>query len=75
MEVMVTQTWSWLHQQLDYPKYKWIKIHALKDGYTSYCGLTNRDDTGDMEEDDFINNANACKKCKRWGCGEGRSEP
>ena len=68
MEIMVTQTWAWLHAQLDYPKYKWIKIHALRPNTNhtySYCGLKNYHDSGDMEIDEFLNNPHACKKCAK----------
>ena len=65
LRVMVTQTWSWFHAQLDYPRSRWIKVHILKDGERySYCGLENRTDEGEVTLQEFLNlGDDACKKC------------
>ena len=64
IEVMVTQTWAWIQQQLDFPRYKWIKIHALRPYENiSYCGLENHTDVGVLEEGEFIKHHHACQKC------------
>lgn len=64
--VMVTQTWAWYHQQLDFPKSRWIKMHAVKPGTNnSYCGLENLHDEGDVSHRDFLEGDSVCKKCQK----------
>ena len=66
IEIMVTQTWAYIRQQLDWPRKRWIKVHALKpDTNRSYCGLENHTDTGDDSLYGFIENELSCKKCVR----------
>ena len=64
--VMVTETWSYLHSQLD--RARKIKVHVLKPGSNgrSYCGLQNHDDEGEMSWRNFVAlGEDACKKCRR----------
>lgn len=66
LNVMVSQTWSWFHAQLDFPKSKRIKIHVLRPNESrSYCGLQNHDDVGEMTWEQFIVlGEDACTKCR-----------
>jgi len=62
IEVMVTETWSYFHSQLD--KARKIKVHILKSGTSrSYCGLQNHDDVGEMLWEEFLD-LDACSKCR-----------
>lgn len=67
LNVMVSQTWSWFHAQLDFPKSKRIKVHILRPKETrSYCGLQNNDDVGEMTWEQFVGlGEDACSKCRR----------
>ena len=66
LNVMVSQTWSWFHAQLDFPKSKRIKVHVLHPNSTrSYCGLQNHDDVGEMTWQQFLGlGVDACSKCR-----------
>lgn len=63
INIMVTQEWAWIQQQLDFPRYKWIKIHAMRNDTHSYCGLENHTDEGETTLEEFIDNRDACKRC------------
>ena len=66
IDVMVTQEWAYLQAQpCDIPQSRWIKVHALRDGRRSYCGLTNQTDVGQMEVGAFIKHEDACKRCAK----------
>ena len=64
IEVMVTETWSYFHSQLD--RSRKIKVHVLKpDTSRSYCGLQNHDDVGEMLWEEFLNlGVDACSRCR-----------
>ena len=66
LNVMVTQTWSWFHAQLDFGKSKRIKIHVLRPNESrSYCGLQSHDDVGEMSWQEFLNlGVDVCSKCR-----------
>lgn len=65
LRVMTTQSWPYYYSQLDYPKSKRIKIHILKGGNASYCGLRNRDDEEEMKRKEIDGNDDVCQRCKR----------
>ena len=64
IEVMVTETWSYFHSQLD--RVRKIKMHVLKSGTSrSYCGLQNHDDVGEMSWQEFLDlGVDACSRCR-----------
>lgn len=65
-ELMVTQEWAYYHGQLDFSPSRRIKVHILRDGKRSWCGLTNRTDVGTATWEAVMDyDYDLCKRCKK----------